>query len=1174
MINSNPKYERSEEINLKNQFQNKLLKSSENYEANFNIKFTNEKNTENKITTEHNQNSKEIINQESLDIYSQNTKNKNDENETEYISSPKPKKINFFRFPSQTFIRKSIRVQKHIQEESAIHYDLDSLGKIEYAKMHRNAYRPLHKLKEFTPDIKFCQCCNLPVETKGYIEKFSMFEKTDKFSECGIAISQYFFFFKYAICCTLIVCIICSIPIMILNGYYSKQLNKLCNNYFDYISKEIPFNMTKCLKFIRHAKGSEYYINETDWALKYSSDTMKAYLIISNVTTGSFDNVNKVVLNYSVLNFCCVVTLFIVNIYYIMLTQTLKYEINFKTTSPSDYTICITNLEQSLLSYIKKNRKNKDIVYLNEDIIDKEKFIKYLKDEYLYDGKNKIESINLCYKLKEYMQLKKEYEDVKYKIFQVKYNPRQIELNRIKNNYENLQRYFSFLSECRCCCCKDKGITLEELNSQKEKLEKKIDEIEQGNQKLSELNFAGCVFVTFNTMKEKENYYAKFPHSILSFFYFYIKNLHYFFCACCANKNNVKKFRRRKKMTVSNAPEPEDVIWENLDLSFLDRAKRGIIIYLVTIVLIFIAFAVVLALTYLQNYSNDHDWKGNTLVKYGVSLIITCVISGTNLCFRILLNIFTKFERHISMTNYYLSFSVKLSGFTFLTSAVVPTASNYVQNSLGENEILVNNMLMMFLVNSFVTPILWTFNFTLILKTIKIWLIESRIAPDLHHYKTQKELNDIYELPDMEISYKYSHIIKTLMMTFFYIPIFPFGAFISFVGLIFGYFLELYNFTHIYKKPEMINEKLCKFYIDYFVINLFVLCVGGYMFMYETYEKDNWSFINIIIFGVLVLIPYPKLFNGNYRGVTESQIKTQSLGYYYFSFYNDYERQNPLTRKDGLITYVKKLYQYKKITKRVYNIAINNIENSNIMEIYYNLSQIKLINESESPSSYRNVQSKSNNVSTRKIKKIKNLNNEIQKNKKQDNQKIDNKEENIKSDEKITINSKKDENNEEKENIYENKIEKNKINEENNKDNEEEDENEEEVDNTFDNQIMRAFMKSIRKRNEIKSIKDNDLKSDVKKQKIFDNESGNVKEDIKSITFKTIENLFSEINNNSSNASNSTNTINNEEGIHNINCEKGKNRDQRIYKPTPDDGLIRIPVMPKRRTPSFPSSII
>lgn len=136
----------------------------------------------------------------------------------------------------------------------------------------------------------------------------------------------------------------------------------------------------------------------------------------------------------------------------------------------------------------------------------------------------------------------------------------------------------------------------------------------------------------------------------------------------------------------------------------------------------------------------------------------------------------------------------------------------------------------MFVVNAILTPLLWTFNIPFIINQIRIYLIEKQNNPDDSHHMTQRKLNKLYELPDMKIAYKYSYLAKTLAMALFYMPIFPMGFFICLIGFILGYILELFNFTHLYKRPEMLDEIITKVYADYFIIILFIAGIGDYFF--------------------------------------------------------------------------------------------------------------------------------------------------------------------------------------------------------------------------------------------------------------------------------------------------------------------------------------------------------
>ena len=123
-----------------------------------------------------------------------------------------------------------------------------------------------------------------------------------------------------------------------------------------------------------------------------------------------------------------------------------------------------------------------------------------------------------------------------------------------------------------------------------------------------------------------------------------------------------------------------------------------------------------------------------------------------------ILDFFTKMEKQKTMTEYYRSYIVKLTLFSFFTSAVVPLMFELIEKS-DEYQILISNILMMFLVNALVTPIMWTMNFTYFLKKFQICLIERKSEVDSKHKLTQRELNELYELSMMSISYKYSYLV-------------------------------------------------------------------------------------------------------------------------------------------------------------------------------------------------------------------------------------------------------------------------------------------------------------------------------------------------------------------------------------------------------------------------------
>ena len=906
---------------------------------------TNDSKQENTITKNKNNNKK--IKDKDEDVL----KKFHEKNKRKEIHNNNNKNGNFKREAAFSTVRHQIQDK----------FSLDKLGKIKWAKEHASANRPMNKLKEFNKSTKFCNCCNLPCATPGVIQPFSSCENIDNFSICGRAVPLYFHFIKYCIYCLFIILIIMSLPMTIINYFNSIEIKNFCNiiqNSSSFIYEKIN---NSCEFYLDTNNNKENFF--FNFFGKISSDNLQDYNYIFFNSTRNFIIDDSIHFNYSFIGYICMLTLFIINLYFIIIFKAQIKSEKIENVHPSDYTLLITNLTKIMKEFKEKSNKIENIIEKNSNedlkggLFDYEynsldninsikseilRFIQYLKDNIFYSLKSKqnmtIFNLNLCFKLNDFMILKEKFEECKYKIFQIEHNPYQIEKNHINNYTGKNRRYyisiFNYLG-LDCLCCSDKGTTLDELNKEKIAYSQRLNLL-VNKAKLN--NFCGCAFATFNTIKEKEEFYNNYPHFLIEFIFYYIKKSLYYLFYCCTSKNqNLKNKYQRNKIRVYFAPEPEDIIWENLEFTICQRAYRIIFIYFLSIILILAAFFIVYELTLIQDTIND-NWTGIT--KYGGAFLITIIISLINLLFEYIMKFFTKMEKQKSMTNYYLSFSIKLSIFTFVTSALVPFIPNVLNGNLKNhnNRNLITNILLIFLVNSFLTPLLWTLNLSLIVKKIRIYFIERKKIPDSMHFKTQKELNDLYEYPDMDISYKYSYISKTMFMTMFYLPIFPLGVLISLLGFILAYFLEKLNFTHGYKRPEMLNEKLGEIHINFFIFVLIFYSIGNYIFMEGLLKNDYWKIVNISLFCILLIIPYTKPIAYYFNCKSDIKINSQSFNDIYFSFYNDYQRQNPFTKKEGLYFYITELKNKEYISDFLYDIMIKNIEKINIMSIYYNAS--------------------------------------------------------------------------------------------------------------------------------------------------------------------------------------------------------------------------------------------
>jgi len=905
--------------------------------------------------------------------YDQNVLNVNLQNNYSPGGFPNPSSTTNFvdgnQSPTNTKKKKKGK-KKHLERKDETVADdgtfsLYKLGDVKLADIHSSANRPLRKINEPDGNCDFCPCCFLPAEKPNYLVQFKTCDNPDDFSDSGQGVVLYYSFIKFCI----MVMVICCIGMCIFNMYYSfkytQELENVCNNIYengdgfkegcklfttkaDFEDENSQYARVDSIFFIFSSVNAKYYRN--------------LYSEISTEKSGSFDST---VVNMSRVNFFCLLFTFVFNLVFIYFLYNKANAADYLSFTISDYSIFLYNLYdvhdkflnnfkeieakrvrnqtqgkifdeaaefRSRFGYIPSMNESKEQQFKN--------FIQYKICEGKFGETFNIVKVDLCYKLEELMKLQEELEEKKEKIIKVENDPNQIKKNEKKNlEGDNRNYYGGFLT-----CFKEEN--LETLKKEEKSKQSQIDTLIQNSKQNTLEYFGGAAFVTFESIKEQELYLKNVPNNSIEYFFKFLRNVAYYLCPCCVNKNSLYYLKRNVKFEA--APEPEDIVFENLEVKPFSRIMRTTLVYIVSIIICGVSFGIIVALNKVQANLDNKNSSSHLLLLYIMSLVITGITTGIDFILEIVLDFLTKKERQMALTDYYLSYSVKLTLFTFLNGSVLPLVSELVFDKSDGYEILISNMLMKFLVNAFVTPGLWTINFGYFFKKFQICLLERKVKRNDKGEiveqnkeeigKTQKELNELYELPDMKISAKYSYIAKTLLMSFLYIPIFPLGLIISFLGLLLGYWLEKFNFANMYKKPEMLNRQLAEFYVSYFILVFFAYGVGDYLFLKDVYDSKIWSLINIIAFGILIIIPYHRLLSKEYFDVEESELNKRKFNDAYLSFRLDYERANPMTKKEGTINYINKLRNENRIDEQTYRKQledINNANNANLMDLYY-----------------------------------------------------------------------------------------------------------------------------------------------------------------------------------------------------------------------------------------------
>ena len=555
------------------------------------------------------------------------------------------KKSNNQNIDLKKTVKSSLKSHKKLEKSIYQVYNLNKIGSIKFAKIHQSASRPLHKVEDRIDDdeLEFCKCCKLPAEQKGLLEKFKFCEDPDNFISCGEGISLYFTFFKLAIIALLIMFVLTSLYNIIFSKKYYDEIYNLCNR-----KQKNNLIAIDCSLFTESSKNTStntYVISESFFFAFNSVNTKFYRNIFYNLTSKTNTNIEKVIVNTSYMNFICLITLFIFNIYCIIIINSESQNINISILSLSDYSLFLTHVRHVLRTFLRERKEILEKKALSEQMkgpynykeelynrlgidnsllnsSDLEQFFSFLKNKIFVnsDGtKVNIKKINLCFKLSKLMELQEEENDIDEKMSKIKNHPFQIAKNEELELKGKDRKFFSSFLNLKCF--EKGGQSLLELEQQQKKLREEI-EILMKNTKEETLDyFSGCMIICVDTLAEQE----QFLNENKSITYFYLLNfLRYIFCRFTLTPSAKDINKLRKTIRFERAPEPEDIKFENLEYAnSISRVSRTFLVYFFSIFLILICFITVTALNSLQKYT-DEKYDYDIGVAYTISLLITC----------------------------------------------------------------------------------------------------------------------------------------------------------------------------------------------------------------------------------------------------------------------------------------------------------------------------------------------------------------------------------------------------------------------------------------------------------------------------------------------------------------------------------------------------------------------
>lgn len=419
--------------------------------------------------------------------------------------------------------------------------------------------------------------------------------------------------------------------------------------------------------------------------------------------------------------------------------------------------------------------------------------------------------------------------------------------------------------------------------------------------------------------------------------------------SCKAPSGLFSWFKKKNGFEISEAPHPSIVSWEKIGYPKTERTKKatqGIAF----IILSFPIFA--LTIMYLEFFRENFVRKNKGLYFYeqilGTTFMPTVVTVLTGLYIKIL-NFLSKYSKYINVNKYLLRSTRRLILIQILGYAVSQAVyiifekKDYIDHhdSSKVEEVRLNSLQIFkietydyFLSKIFILPISTLFNMDYFLLIFKRWRIKRALQKNhffstKYHFKTQKEINKLFEKPESKIDSMYYRLTTCSLIIIASCQFVPPLPLFGYVFLFLQSFVDKFQFFKFTKEPipdsYLLAKKMGRVFIVW-IPRIFTFSRILRFYFYESVrgKLSIWIYIVDALLVLIVFFPVQRVFE-NYlekkdlkfnqemeikraQGLKESLLGEEEEDLLFknakFMKYGevkkfldcDYERMNPMTR--------------------------------------------------------------------------------------------------------------------------------------------------------------------------------------------------------------------------------------------------------------------------------------
>ncbi|CAD8205212.1 unnamed protein product [Paramecium pentaurelia] len=417
--------------------------------------------------------------------------------------------------------------------------------------------------------------------------------------------------------------------------------------------------------------------------------------------------------------------------------------------------------------------------------------------------------------------------------------------------------------------------------------------------------FSGIAFVSFESEKMKDLVLSQNTHTLLD------KVKTFLYSGKTPGLDEMELQWQAQKLFIEQAPEPNDILWENLATLTQDKIVARIKGFFITIIAQGITFFIIyylsircIRLVYNEELEkrkigvdDKEKLKNVQMISFAIASTIVLI---NKLFIEPLMKWITKIERISTNTKFQISYANKLTISLFVNAAIVSYVIDILifSNIYGFGGFMYNETLI-FILNAAIAPLIWL---------IDPWTLIRKLQRDHQAQKvndcllTQKEANEIMEEVDYQLAMRYADIIKTMWFTFFFGTAIPLGVFSSLIGLSLFYLVDKYNILRRRTVKESISQELSWQMINMleFVV-LFNPLGNTAVSLFLNQNFDIYSTLGVIIGLSFQILPIHRFVDSMFpiKNFEEpvSYKKAQ------IEFDTDYDRENPVTKQKAIAEY-------------------------------------------------------------------------------------------------------------------------------------------------------------------------------------------------------------------------------------------------------------------------------